>query len=184
GEFRVEFNNTTNNRHSPALDKSRSGLITTEYFVNNNITNEDANEGGEADTKYISKTVTLAEGLDAEDLRVLVTAYKPSSANVRVYAKLLNSQDSQSIDDLEWQELSKTTNDTVSSSDEDKSDFIEFEYNLPDSVLTGSGGEYQYTNDGVTYTGYKYFRIKIVLTTSNTAKSPFLKNYRAIAVQA
>ena len=50
-------------------------------------------------------------------------------------------------------------------------------------MLTGGNNEYQYTSDGVTYTGYKFFKIKIVMTTSNTAKSPRIRDYRAIALQ-
>jgi len=110
-------------------------------------------------------------------------AYKPSVATIKVYAKLLNNEDSSTIDDRPYTELTQTTLSTVSSRDEDKSDFIEFEYNLPDSVLTGASDEFQYTSGGVTYTGYKFFKIKIVLMTSNTAKSAKIKDLRAIALQ-
>lgn len=182
-DFKLDFSNFTNNRHSPAVDINRMGLITTEFFVNNDETNEDQTGGGNATARYISKTVTLEEGLDAEDLRVLVTAYLPSVATLAVYGKFLNAQDADTIDDRPWQELSRTTVSTVVSSDEDKDDFKEIEFNLPTSVLTGSNDEYQYTSDGVTYTGYKYFRLKLVLLTSNEAKSPVIADYRAIALQ-
>jgi len=183
GDYRIALSNTTNNRHSPAIDTERMGVITTEFFTNNDVTNETDNRGGNATARYISKTVTLADGLDAEDLRVLLTAFKPSVAEIRVYAKLLNNEDSATIDDRPYIELNKTTLTTVSSQDEDKSDFIEFEYNLPSSVLTGASDEFQYTDGGVTYTGYKFFKIKIVMTTSNPAKSVKIKDMRAIALQ-
>jgi hypothetical protein len=161
------------------------GLLTTEFFVNNLNTNETNATGGSATARYISEVVTLEDGLDAEDLRVLVTGYKPSVSDFEVYVKLLNEADSNTIDNRPYIQLSKTSLTTIHSKDEDKNDFIELEYNLPSSVLTGAGGELQYTDSstGVTYTGYKFFKIKIVLKTSNTAKAPRLKNYRAIAIQ-
>jgi len=179
----LSMSNSNNNRHSPAVDIDRMGLITSEFFINNDETNEDNANGGNAQTKYISKTVTLEDGLDAEDLRVLVTAYVPSVSSIAVYGKFLNSADEATIDDRPWEELSRTTVSTVVSSDEDKSDFRELEFNLPASVLTGASDEYQYTSEGITYTGYKYFRLKFVLLTSNQAKSPVLRDYRAIALQ-
>jgi len=178
-DFKLDVSNSNNNRHSPAIDVDRMGLITTEFFINNDETDEDTADGGNAQAKYISKTVTLEDGLDAEDLRVLVTAYLPSTSSVAVYGKFLNTSDDATIADRPWEELSRTTVSTVVSSDEDKSDFKEVEFNLPASVLTGGNDEYQYTSEGVTYTGYKYFRLKFVLLTSNEAKSPVLRDYRA-----
>jgi len=182
-DFQLNLTNTFNNRHSPAIDVDRMGLVATEFFVNNDETNEDQTGGGNAIAKYISKTVTLEEGLDAEDLRVLVTAYLPSASTLAVYGKFLNSADDATMDDRPWQELSRTTVSTVVSSDEDREDYKEIEFNLPASVLTGASDEYQYTTDGVTYTGYKSFRLKLVLLTSNEAKSPVVRDYRAIALQ-
>ena len=42
----------------------------------------------------------------------------------------------------------------------------------------------QYTNSqGVTFTGYKFFKIKIVLLSPNTSIVPRVKDLRAIALQ-
>lgn len=182
-DFKLNLTNSNNNRHSPAVDIDRMGLIATEFFINNDETNENQTSGGNATARYISKTVTLEEGLDAEDLRVLVTAYLPSVSSLAVYGKFLNSADDSTMDDRPFQELSRTTVSTVVSSDEDKEDYKEIEFNLPTSVLTGASNEYQYTTDGVTYTGYKSFKLKLVLMTSNEAKSPVVRDYRAIALQ-
>ena len=38
--------------------------------------------------------VTLADGLDAEDIKVYVNAYKPANTDIKVYAKILNETDS------------------------------------------------------------------------------------------
>lgn len=183
GDLRFTLANSIDRRHSPAIDIKRMGLVSTEFFVNNLSTNETSTSGGDATTRYISKVITLEDGLDAEDMRLLVTAYKPSVANIKVYGKFLNASDNDTIDQRPYEELSLTTIGTLHSKDEDRNDFKEFEYNMPTSMLTGAGNEYQYTSGSVTYTGYKYFKIKIVLTTSNTAKTPRLRDYRAIALQ-
>jgi hypothetical protein len=182
-DLRFSLNNTLNNRHSPAIDVGRLGIVTSEFFVNNLSTNETSTSGGDATTRYISKVVTLEDGLDAEDMRLLVTAYKPSVANIKVFGKFLNALDNATIEQRPYEELTLSTVSTLDSKDEDRNDFKEFEYNMPTTMLTGAGDEYQYTSGSVTYTGYKYFKIKIVLTTSNTAKAPRLKDYRAIALQ-
>jgi hypothetical protein len=182
-DFRLALRNLTNSRHSPAIDVDRLGIVTTEFFTNNDDADETNNRGGNATARYITKTVTLAEGLDAEDLKVLLTAYKPSVATIKVYAKLLNNEDSATIDDRPYTELTQTTLTTISSKDEDKSDFLEFEYNLPTSVLTGPSAEFQYTSGSATFTGYKFFKLKIVLLTTNTAKAATVKDLRAIALQ-
>lgn len=116
-------------------------------------------------------------------MRLFVTAFKPSVASIKVYGKFLNAADNATIESRPFEELSITTLGTVHSKDEDRDDFKEFEFNMPASMLTGGNSEYQYTSGGVTYTGYKFFKIKIVMTTSNTAKSPRIRDYRAIALQ-
>ena len=57
--------------------------------------------------------------------------------------------------------------------------------------MTGPLGQVQYTSNGTTYTGYKYFAIKIVLTSDtnaetgivNTAVVPRVADLRCIALQ-
>ena len=70
------------------------------------------------------------------------------------------------------------------SDSENPDDFIEYEYEIPSANMTGAGNEVQYTNsENVTYTGFKQFAIKIVLTTSNPSKPPRFKDLRAISLQ-
>jgi len=53
-------------------------------------------------SRYISKTVVLADGQDAEDLVVFLTAYRPQGTNIQVYGKVLNATDSDPFDDKSW----------------------------------------------------------------------------------
>ena len=72
-----------------------------EFIINNTTTNE-YGASGSADAKYISRTVTLADGLDAEDLKIFVNAWKPAGTDVKVFAKVLNQADGTSFTDANW----------------------------------------------------------------------------------
>jgi hypothetical protein len=183
-QFTASLTNGLNVRHSPAIDNDRTAIFTIENLINNDDTNEDTANNGSAIARYVQRTVTLAEGQDAEDLKVFITGYKPSTANIKLYVKLLNGEDGESIDDRTWLEMTQTTSSTVVSDSENRDDFREFEYGIPTTSLTGAGGEVQYTTSaGVTYTGFKYFKIKAVLLSTSPSIVPRIKDFRAIALQ-
>jgi hypothetical protein len=183
-QFTASLTNGLNVRHSPAIDNDRTAIFTIENLINNDDTNEDTANNGSAIARYVQRTVTLAEGQDAEDLKVFITGYKPSTANIKLYVKLLNGEDGESIDDRTWLEMTQTTSSTVVSDSENRDDFREFEYGIPTASLTGAGGEVQYTTSaGVTYTGFKYFKIKAVLLSTSPSIVPRIKDFRAIALQ-
>ena len=183
-QFTVTLTNGANVRHSPAIDNDRAAMFTVENLINNDSTNEDTTANGNAIARYVQRTVTLAEGQDAEDLKVFISAYKPSTSNIKLYIKLLNGEDGDSIDDKTWLELSQVTSTTVVSDSENRDDLREFEYGIPTASLTGAGGEVQYTTSaGVTFTGFKYFKIKAVLLSTSSSIIPRVKDFRAIALQ-
>jgi hypothetical protein len=184
GQFIATLTNGANVRHSPAIDNDRAAVFTIENLINNDATNEDSTSNGNAIARYIQKTVTLADGQDAEDLKVFLTAYKPSTATVGVYVKLLNGEDGQDMTDKPWISMTQVTSATVVSDSENTNDFREFEYSIPTSYLTGSSNEVQYTDsNGVTYTGFKRFKVKMVLLSSTPSRVPRIKDFRAIALQ-
>jgi hypothetical protein len=87
------------------------------------------------------------------------------------------------MDDKNWIELEKD-DDTVYSSLADRNNFIEFSYGLPDSVLTSPIGAFQYVNSaGSTFTGYKYFAVKIGLIGTNSAIVPRVADLRGNNLQ-
>jgi hypothetical protein len=49
--------------------------------------------------------------------------------------------------------------------------------------MTGGSGEYQYIKNGVTFTGFKHFAVKIVLLSTDPSNPPRVKDFRAIALQ-
>jgi hypothetical protein len=174
---------TTDNAVSPVLDLFKTSTIVVYNQINNDSTNETTNAGN-ALSRYISKQVILDEGQDAEDLRVYVTGYRPSGTTIEVYAKILNATDGTPFSEAQYIKLDQVTSTLLTSSSLNPLDFKEYEYKIPAASLTGLNGEVQYTAaDGNTYSGFKYFAIKIVLLSNNTSLVPRVKDYRAIALQ-
>jgi hypothetical protein len=181
--IRVTFQSTSS-YVSPLIDLASTHTIFIGNLVNSNTYGESAASGGYALNKYISQNVTLADGQDAEDINVYLTAYKPPGTDVQVYAKLLNANDTDSLNQKPWLQLAYKADGAITySSLSDRTNFIEFSYQIPTQYMTGPLGEYQYVANGSTYTGYKYFAIKIVLIANNSAIVPRASDLRVIALQ-
>ena len=123
---------------SPVIDLARTHGIFVHNIINSDITNETAPSGGSLINKYISKTVTLAEGQDAEDIKLLLTAYRPTDTDVRVWAKIRHDEDIDFFDSRDWVELTSTAPNLYSATS-DINDWKEFEYNFPsdyDEIIT------------------------------------------------
>lgn len=169
---------------SPQINRNRCHDVIIHNVINNDSTGETGSQGGNALARYVTQKVTLADGQDAEDLNVYLTEYVPPGTSVKVYVKLLNGEDSDSFDDIDWLQLSMTSNSAISDKNNTEN-FIDFTYGLPSSVMTGTNGAFSYTNSqGVKFTTFKYFSIKIVLLSSNLGiNPPRCKDLRAIALQ-
>ena len=177
---------------SPVVDLDSSHTLFIDNLISANVYGETSASGGYALNKYISQTVTLADGQDAEDIEVIISGYRPPTTDIKVYARILNGSDTGVFSQTSWIELSKKNDgDNVYSSLGNRNDFKEYTYGFATSQLTGPIGEVQYTSNGTTYTGYKYFAIKIVLTSEvntgtgliNTAVVPRVADLRCIALQ-
>ena len=166
------------------LDLESTYCILIDNLVNANTTNETLPSGGAALNKYISQTITLAQGQEANDFNVYLTNYRPPGTDVLVYCKLMNQYDPDSFDSKPWIQMEyQGTSGQKYSSVADSSNYIEYAYLLPTSVKTGPNGEFQYTTNGTTYTNFQYFAIKVVLTSSNPAVISKASELRAIALQ-
>ena len=190
------FFNTSDSKVSPILDLSRANSYILENVINDSATNEDTKEVGSALTRYFSKPVELADGQDAEDLRVYVTAYKPSGTDVKVYAQLLSASDGEPLADKDYTLMTQVTSSTVISDTADTNDFKEYEFSLGSAstftdnndnqakLNTGDSNIVTYrTSSGAIHKTYKTFAFKIVLTSTTNASVPFVKDLRAIALQ-
>jgi hypothetical protein len=181
---------TTSNVVSPVLDLDRTHNVYIDTIINANTAGESDPTGGNLFNKYISKTVTLADGQDAEDLLVSLTAYRPPSTDMKVWAKILNAEDGETFAQKSWIELEKSGDgDITYSSLSDRNDFLEYTFRFPASVMNGTtiGGASNtvaYTiSSGTKFSGFKYFAIKIGLTGTNSAVVPRVADLKCIALQ-
>lgn len=128
---------TSKSRYTaPSIDLQSQGVLIYENVINNDVTNEHLSGQGSASSKYVSRIVTLADGLDAEDIKVFVNAYRPANTDVKVYARILNETDTTNIDDANWSLLQMTQNENKFSSDVDRQDIIEYGYEFADTLET------------------------------------------------
>lgn len=120
---------------SPVLDDSSTSILRLQHLINNDTTNEYLPGEGNAEAKYISKVVTLDQGLDAEDIKVFVTSTRPQGTDVQVYARILNEYDYEAFIDKHWTKLTRVGDDSFTSP-QGLNDFIEMEFGFPSAPLS------------------------------------------------
>lgn len=178
-------NVTTGNIDSIIVDNAGTGYVDDVSVTitggggtgaNAIVSTETLSSGGPAWTRYISKTVTLLDGFDAGDLRVFVTAVKPVGANVELYYKVRNNNDTDPIDRRNWKRMVQKTSEFTYSVNGEQ---IEYEYR---PSLTSNN--IVYTNGTTTFKTFNQFMVKIVLTSDGTiaTKIPYVYDVRAIAL--
>ena len=167
---------TTNADVSPVFDLKRCRFIFVENLINASsnseitVNPETQNEGGGAQSKYITKKVKLGDDFDATSLRVIISKNLPEGASVEVYYRVQSSVDSTEFEDLPFVLMDQYTPSLVS---QNYTDFYDCEYRAEDIT---------YVNADTTFDNFRFFAIKVVLYSTNTAKTPSIKNFRAIAL--
>lgn len=142
------------------------------------LNSEFDSSGGPCLARYITKPIKLADGYEAGDLRVFLSANKPGVSEVSVFYKLLSDSDATEFDDRPYQKM-VCINPTVEPS-QDLTTYREYEYRPSATV-----NQVTYTGtNGVTYDTFKTFAIKIVLTSSDPAIAPSVRDLRIIATPA
>jgi hypothetical protein len=121
---------SANGYTSPVIDLARIHSVYVRNIINANTYNENTVAGGALINKYVSKIVTLAEGQDAEDIRVIITGYRPPTSNIKIWVKIVNNEDIETIRQKPWVELGYV-DQTRFSSIADPSDFIEYSFKFP-----------------------------------------------------
>jgi len=122
--------NTSNPYASPYVNRDDLDLFAERYEINNTSTNEYKGQGT-AKARYISKMVTLADSQQAEDLKIYLTAYKPSNTNILVYAKFMNTEDVESFDLKDWTELTLNQSANIVTNPININDRAEYSYSVP-----------------------------------------------------
>jgi hypothetical protein len=146
---------------SPVIDTVRAKIISVGNIVtapSSNMYDEFFNYGT-TKTKYISPPITLASGQDAEDLQVVLSAYRPVSSDILVYAKFLNAQDSSSLASKTWT-LLMDNSISLYSDYRNVRDYREFTYSLatslPNTIFQTATVSVNTTSTTVTGTGTSF----------------------------
>lgn len=187
---RVKINMTTTSDYvSPVVNIDRTYTVYIQNLINSNTAGEIASSGGGLKNKYISQIITLADGQDAEDLRIILTAYRPptSNADFIVYTRISHGEDFESIRGRDWIEMEAFDTKSYSSLTNRK-DWREFQFKFPDSYMTGRNDQdspiVEYTNSANTlFQGFKQYQIKIGLKSDSSAIFPRVADLRVIALQ-
>jgi len=176
----VTMSSSTDGMVSPVFDLEKSSLVTVSNTINNNTitTRGDSQYNGELDptnsgsnyktvARYITKKVTLDEGMEAENLTVAMSLCNPKknssiASSVKVFIRPI----------------------PVGEVDFENTDYVEL--TTSDSGVSSSDTDYRevsFTNIGYTaLTKFKTFSVKIVMFGSPTGEAvPHLKNLRIIA---
>ena len=171
----IAMENGSNVTSTPFIDIESSKLIAYQYKITND---------SDTTAKYISKKIELAEDLDAEDFNLILSAYRPSGTDIKVYIKAQNQYDSDSFDSLAWTELEKFEGVGSYSTISNLRDYREFKYKIKDANKTGSveSGPLTYTSQSGVFEGFKRFQIRIDLLSPNIHNAPTLKDYRGLAL--
>jgi hypothetical protein len=141
---------------------------------------EDKKSGGNSNVRYITRKVNLADGFDSGDLRVYLTAYKPSGSNIRVYYKLLSISDPDAFEDKNYQLMTQLNNTNFVSAN--YNDYREISY--APGVSGTANNSVSYTSGSTSFSNFRTFAIKIVLTGTSTTDVPKVRDFRAIALPA
>lgn len=122
----------SSNNDFVCIDIPPSSHSTTysKYVINNDYTGENTDYGN-AYAKHITKKVTFANNKFAEDLVVFLTAYRPANTELKVFARIHNSEDPEAFDDKDWTLLDQIDGIGVYSSPDNQKDYIELTYGFP-----------------------------------------------------
>jgi len=179
----MEFS-STNSFISPVVDLDRVNMVLTSNRLNNAVTDFAADKrvsvtGEDPNAAiYITKKVELAN--PANSIRVLLECYRDQSAEIRVLYKIFT--DDSDIDSTPYNLFPGYENI------DDLGNVIDVANNngrsnvfVPPSARRNQFKDYEFSVDDLP--DFVGFQLKIVLSGTNQAKPPIVKNLRAIAVK-
>ena len=144
------------------------------------VSGETSATGGNGFARYLTKPVVLSPDNVSGDLRVYYTAYKPLGSQVYVYYKILNNNDTAQLNDQNWV-LMTNVGESPNAFSLNREDIRE--YVAAPGVGGQANNQIAYTStSGSTFTTFSQFAIKLVLSTSDTAKTPIVHDLRVLAL--
>lgn len=127
----VEFFITSNNEFTTVdLLTHEVDVFFQKFAVNNVYTNENTGNGS-AVAKHISQVVKLNDNQLAEDIRVYADIYRPPNTDVKIYARIFNTKDSDAFVDKDWTLLEVKAGNGQFSTPKVLTDTVEYTYGFP-----------------------------------------------------
>ena len=168
--FALELTLSTSNPDvSPMIDLENPNIIAISNLVDNKVTDFETASGpkipGSDPNTAIYETKMINLEFVSNSLFVQFDGHREAEGDIRVFYKLIRGD-----------------------GDDDHSTYIPFNTNgLPDKVVNPNRtrdtfSEYKFTAENTAQ--FKSFMIKVVMTSTNQAKPPRVKNFRAIALRS
>jgi hypothetical protein len=171
-DINIDLTNSSNSTSTGFIDIEVSKLICYQYRITNDP---------DTTSSYISKTIELSEDLDAEDLNLIITGYRPTGSDIKTYIRPQNEFDSDNFESIDWIELELFEGIGVFSSTANINDYREYKYRVA-TANKDVNGSITYTSNAGLFSGYRKFAIRIDMISDNVYSVPTLKDYRGIAL--
>ena len=157
---------STNKYLTPTIDLDRLSLVSITNVINDDAANETNKNHGNANARYITKTVKLNNASTALDVYLGVN--RPAGTNVKVYAQFNNpsNSDETSPQTLNYVELK--SNPIPINNSFDQYPEVNFRFSFTDDLTLG-------------IEEFTEFKVKIVMLSSDLAKVPSCRELRCIA---
>lgn len=153
--IRITLNNGGFPDITPIVDDTASIMNAYKY----KLTSDDATS-----SNYVSTEVVLQDGLPASGLQVFMDAHRPAGTNINMYVRFKYIDNEEEFTD--WILLNNKSPELFTSS-VDIEEIKEFQFEIPEA---------QESNE------FSSFQVRIALTSGNVNDSPYVDNFRAIAV--
>ncbi len=113
---------------SPMVDLVKSNELAIQNLIDPISSNyNEFFNNGPALSKYVSQVVTLAHDQDAQDLQVILSACRPPGSDIQVWARFVNGEDGDIIENKTWAPMRNTSLDMYTSPI-DETDFKEYTF--------------------------------------------------------
>ena len=168
--FNIVTLSTTNTKVSPVLDTQRMSAFTITNRLNNptsgntpDFVDDNASTGSSTAAVYCTKSIVLETASTSLDVRL--TSNVRSTSSVKMYYRIIGSEDDTTIDKINWTPFNTDGEEDITVTPaEDNSSFREYKYsvnNLKD---------------------FTTFQLKIGMTGSVSSYPPIIRDMRAIAL--
>jgi|15BtaG_2_1085339.scaffolds.fasta_scaffold00083_15 hypothetical protein len=154
-------NTSTNTSINGELDANAHSSDASLYGDTPGSDNPTLREGAAA--RYITRRVTLADGFESNNFKVLLAVNKPAEATVQVFIKPLGTEDDTPFEEVAYTQM--TEDSTIPDSAND--------YDFNDTTFSLSS---TFDSD------IKTFAIKVCMYSSSSTKVPSIRDFRTIAL--